>query len=95
MPNIPNIDELLSMELPGDLTLAESKDFIRYSKLYADLSALVQPHKRVLRIRFLNHRDQELPDAMTLTHFRQLCNQKRARIAIDDLGGGMKVEELV
>jgi len=89
-----NIVDYLRAEVPADITLAELK---ASTLQHPDLQDLVEslPHGRKLRVRFLQLSGpetwSECPDFMTIGRFRELCGQLRAKIHIDDLGGGVKV----
>jgi hypothetical protein len=89
------METILGLQLPGDLTLGESKKYIENSKVFDELKVQMQPHKRpMLRIRFLSLPSrEELSDDMTIREFQALAKQDKAVIAIDDQGGGQKVKE--
>ena len=77
-----NIDELLKGAVPGDLTLAECKAFLRTFDWWAKLEELSAPRPVVLHFMI---GEKEAPDEMPVAEYRLRPN---ISIVIDHSGGG-------
>ena len=89
------LEDFMTGPLPGDLTLGELKIAALHDPALRELSEQL-PHGRKLRVRFvqlLGSKWIECADDTTLAEFQAWSRIGKAKIQVDDLGGGLKVEE--
>lgn len=87
LPNCLSPEVLEVKQIPGDVTLGVSREFVLRSPLVADLRAACRDG-RALRLRFLVD-GVECPDEMLIREWRR----RAGTLAIDDGSGGTRVKE--